>query len=66
MATSVSSNALEAKISHSPGKIGLAIFALVLIIGGGYAVSHLMADIASAPRTSVTALVLLGVAFQIQ
>src|SRR5882672_3541697 len=62
MATSVSSNALEAKMSSRPGKLGLAIFALVLIIGGGYAVSHLMADLGSAPHTSSTALLLLGVA----
>ena len=62
MATSVSSNALEAKISARPGKIGLAIFALVLLIGAVYAVSHLVADLESAPRTSVTAFLLLGVA----
>jgi hypothetical protein len=33
MATSVSSNTLEAKISARPGKIGLIIFAIVLPIG---------------------------------
>src|SRR5215475_1895170 len=62
MATSVSSNTLEAKISARPGKIGLVIFAIVLLIGAVYAVSHLVADLEHAPRTSITALLLLGVA----
>src|SRR5215510_3137667 len=62
MATSVSSNTLEAKINTRPGKIGLAIFAIVLLIGAVYALSNLVSDLEHAPRTSVTALVLLGVA----
>src|SRR5262245_52518846 len=62
MAISVSSNTLEAKIRARPGKIGLAIFAVVLLIGAVYALSNLVSDLEHAPRTSVTALVLLGVA----
>lgn len=58
----VSSPALEAKISYSPGKIGLGIFTLMLIIGAVYAGSNLLGDLADAPRTSVVALILLGVA----
>ncbi len=58
----VSSNALEAKISYSPGKIGLGIFTIVLIVGALYAGSNLLGDLANAPRTSVVALILLGVA----
>ena len=54
--------ALEAKTSVRPGKIGLVIFAVVLLIGVGYAVWNLTADLQSAPRTSVAALLLLGVA----
>jgi PiT family inorganic phosphate transporter len=57
-----SSSAVEAKTSVRPGKIGAALFALVLLGGVGYMVSHLLADVAGAPGTSVRALVLLGVA----
>ena len=59
---SVSSVALEAKTNVRPGEIGLVIFAVVLLIGAGYAVWNLTADLQSAPRTSVAALLLLGVA----
>jgi PiT family inorganic phosphate transporter len=62
MATTASSSVLEAKISYSPGQIALALFALVLVIGAGYAAWNLLVDLASAPRISVTALILLGVA----
>src|SRR5215470_6614298 len=62
MEATVSSNALEAKINYSPGTIGLAIFGLVLTIGAGYALWNLVGDLANAPRTSVVALILLGVA----
>jgi len=62
VSSNVSSNALEAKISYSPGKIGLGIFALVLAIGAIYAGSSLLGDLENAPRTSVVALILLGVA----
>jgi PiT family inorganic phosphate transporter len=40
----------------------VALFALALRGGVGYVVSHLLADVAGAPGTSVRALVLLGVA----
>src|SRR5215510_16402756 len=62
MAPSVSSHTLEAKINTRPGKIGLIIFAIVLLIGAVYALSNLVSDLEHAPRTSVTALLLLGVA----
>jgi inorganic phosphate transporter, PiT family len=62
MAPSVSSHTLEAKIRARLGKIGLAIFAVVLLIGAVYALSNLVSDLEHAPLTSVMALVLLGVA----
>src|SRR5215471_14733605 len=62
MEATVSSNALEEKISTSPGKIGLIIFALILLAGVIYAGSNLISDLENAPRTSITALLLLGVA----
>src|SRR5215471_10896703 len=58
----VPSNALDKKINYSPGVIGLAIFAAVLAVGALYVGWSLMEDIESVPRTSVIALLLLGVA----
>src|SRR4030095_3626898 len=62
MAPSVSSHTLEANIRAGLGKIGLPIFAVVLLIGAVYALSNLVSDLEHAPLTSVMALVLLGVA----
>ena len=62
MEATISSNALEEKIGTSPGKIGMVIFALILLAGVIYAGSNLIADLENAPRTSITALLLLGVA----
>ncbi len=54
--------ALHEKMSKGPGKIGMLMFGVVLIIGVGYAASHLLNDLAGAGHTSVVAYVLLAVA----
>src|SRR6516225_8773105 len=50
------------KLSRSPGKIGTAIFAVVLIIGFIYAAAHLVHDLAEVRLGSVYPYVLLAVA----
>src|ERR1700735_1238413 len=54
--------ALDAKLSRSPGKIGILIFGAVFIVGMVYAGSHLLRDLKFAPSTSAMPYVLLGVA----
>ena len=39
--------ALEAKLGKGPGKIGVLVFAVVLIIGVVYAGSHLLSDLSA-------------------
>jgi len=57
------STVLDAKLSRSPGTIGMIIFGIVLVIGFGYAGSHLLGDLATMPRTeSALPYILLGVA----
>ncbi len=52
---------LEAKLSRSPGMIGMVGFGIVLIIGVVYSAFHLLTDL-SASHSSATAYVLLGIA----
>jgi PiT family inorganic phosphate transporter len=52
---------LEAKLSRSPGKIGMFGFGVVLLIGIIYSAFHLLTDLSTA-HSSVTAYVLLGIA----
>jgi len=52
---------LDAKLSRSPGRIGMLGFGVVLIIGVVYSAYHLLSDLA-ASHSSVTAYVLLGIA----
>jgi len=54
--------ALEAKRGKGPGKIGVLVFVLALIIGVGYAGSHLLSDLSGVHNTSVMPYLLLGVA----
>ena len=53
---------LDAKISRSPGKIGMVVFGIVLIIGFAYAGSHLLGDLAPMHTESALPYILLGVA----
>src|SRR5208282_3366331 len=56
------STVLDAKLSRSPGRIGMAIFAVVLVIGAVYAGSQLVHDLQFSPTTSLLPYVLLGIA----
>src|ERR1700741_4013673 len=61
MATATST-VLDAKMSRTPGKLGMIIFGIVLVIGFGYAGSHLLGDLAPMQSESVLPYVLLGIA----
>jgi inorganic phosphate transporter, PiT family len=53
---------LDAKLRRSPGKIGMTIFGIVLVIGFAYAGSHLLGDLSTMHSDSVLPYVLLGIA----
>jgi len=59
------STALEAKMTRSPGKIGVAIFGVVFVVGVIYAGSHLLHDLQYAPSISAMPYILLGVALAV-
>jgi inorganic phosphate transporter, PiT family len=54
--------ALEAKLGKGPGKIGVFVFGVVLIVGVVYAGSHLLSDLSTVHNTSILPFVLLGLA----
>jgi PiT family inorganic phosphate transporter len=56
------STVLDSKMRRSPGKIGMIVFGVVLIIGFAYAGSHLLGDLATIHDASVLPFVLLGIA----
>ncbi len=58
-------NALDAKITRTPGKVGVLLFGSALVIGAIYAGSHLLSDLRHAEAASTLAYVLLGVALLI-
>ncbi|HXY04574.1 MAG TPA: inorganic phosphate transporter [Terriglobales bacterium] len=58
----VAVSALDAKLKRSPGKVGVLIFGVVLIIGVVYAGSHLINDLAQVHSTSILPFLLLGLA----
>jgi PiT family inorganic phosphate transporter len=53
------------KLNKSPGKIGMALFGLALVVGFGYAAMHLVSDLSTVHSDSVYPFVLLGVALLI-
>src|SRR5271168_1312419 len=59
---SASETLLDQKLSRSPGKIGMLVFGVVLVIGVGYAGSSLLHDLSTIHNESVLPFVLLGVA----
>src|ERR1700690_2351838 len=61
MATA-STSALDQKLSRSPGKIGMLVFGVVLVIGVAYAGSSLLNDISGVRTASAFAYLLLAVA----
>src|SRR5450432_4682855 len=56
---------LHHKMNKSPGKIGILLFAVVLVVGLAYAGSQLLHDISKAPTLSAWPYILLGVALLI-
>ena len=56
---------LESKLARKPGKLGIAIFGLALIVGFVYAAANLLSDLSTFHPTSVYPFVLLGVALLI-
>src|SRR5712671_5334929 len=54
--------ALEAKLGKGPGKMGVLVFGVVLIIGVIYAGSHLLSDLSGVHNTSIMPYLLLGIA----
>jgi PiT family inorganic phosphate transporter len=64
-ATPVLSPSVHEKLNRSPGKIGMAMFALALVIGFGYAAMSLVSDISSIHSDSIYPFVLLGTALLI-
>jgi inorganic phosphate transporter, PiT family len=57
--------ALDTKIGAGPGRIGMLVFGVALIIGLIYAGGHLLSDLSQMHATSVGPYVLLGVALLI-
>src|SRR6202142_3771575 len=53
---------LDQKLSRSPGKIGMLVFGIVLVIGIAYAGSSLLHDLSFVHSDSVLPFVLLGIA----
>src|ERR1700734_774522 len=61
MATA-SQSVLDAKLSRSPGRIGMVIFGIVLAIGVAYAGSSLLSDLSAVHSESFLPYLLLGIA----
>ena len=53
---------LDQKLNRSPGKIGMLVFGIVLVIGVGYAGNSLLHDLSNVHNESILPYVLLGVA----
>jgi len=60
--TTVESRALEHKLSRSPGKVGMMVFASALLVGVIYTILALARDLSSVSTNSVFPYLLLGVA----
>jgi PiT family inorganic phosphate transporter len=56
------STVLDAKMSRSPGTIGMLVFGAILVVGVIYAGSHLIGDLSNVHPGSVMPFVLLGLA----
>src|ERR1700689_353858 len=57
--------ALDAKIGSGPGRIGMLVFGVALVVGLIYAGGHLLSDLSQMHSASVGPYVLLGVALLI-
>jgi PiT family inorganic phosphate transporter len=67
MATASSAVAptVHEKLNQGPGKVGVALFGLALVVGFGYAAMHLVSDLSTVHSESVYPFVLLGTALLI-
>jgi PiT family inorganic phosphate transporter len=61
-ATVPATHGVHAKLSKSPGKVGVAIFLVALTIGFVYAAAHLISDLSTVHSPTIFPFVLLGVA----
>jgi PiT family inorganic phosphate transporter len=57
-----SGSRLDEKMTAGPGRIGVVVFLIALVVGIGYAGSHLMSDLADVHPASILPFVLLTVA----
>src|SRR5580658_4164754 len=62
MATAAPATALHSKLNKSPGKIGMLLFAVALIVGFGYVASQLIGDLSTVHNATIYPFVLLGLA----
>ncbi len=58
-------SSVHEKLNKSPGKIGMALFGLALVVGFGYAAMHLVSDLSTVHSDSLFPFVLLGAALLI-
>src|SRR5208283_1806153 len=56
---------LDSKLSRKPGKIGMLVFGLALIVGCVYAAAQLIGDLGNVHPVSIYPFVLLGLALAI-
>src|SRR5215472_16394736 len=56
---------VQSKLARKPGRIGIAIFGVALLVGFLYAISHLVSDLSTFHPSSALPFVLLGVALLI-
>jgi len=56
---------LDSKLSRKPGKIGMLVFGLALIVGCVYAASQLIGDLGNVHPSSIYPFVLLGLALSV-
>ena len=62
MASAASAPNVHSKLNKSPGKIGMLIFAVALVVGFSYVASQLIGDLSTVHNASIYPFVLLGVA----
>jgi len=56
---------LEGKMTKGPGRVGVIIFGVAMVIGCGYAAMHLISDLSAVHSASILPYLLLGVALLI-
>jgi inorganic phosphate transporter, PiT family len=64
-AAAATAGAVQEKLARKPGRIGVAIFGVALVIGFIYSAIHLAADLSTVRTTSIYPFLLLGVALLI-